>query len=193
MEKNDVKRNFDRNKRSIIVVVIFLLLLLVTVGYATITTQLKINGTTTIRKNSWNVYISKIANISTNGTASITSNPTVTAGSISTTSINYDVTLNQPGDYYEFEFTVTNGGTLDIILSKVPSLSGLSNSQATYVSHTIKNSDETDVTVNNSVIKSGQSKTYKIRVLYKSDIVASDLPSDNQSLSLSVQMDYIQH
>lgn len=193
MENNTVKRNFDRNKRSIIVVVIFLLLLLVTVGYATITTQLKINGTTTIRKNSWNVYISKIANITTNGTASITTNPTVTAGSTTTTSVNYNVTLNQPGDYYEFEFTVTNGGTLDIVLSKVPSLLGLSTSQATYVSHTIKNSDGTDVTVNNSVIKSGQSKTYKIRVLYKSDIVASDLPSDNQSLNLSVQMDYIQH
>ncbi len=180
-----------RNRERLIILVL-VLLLTISVGYATLMTTITINGTTTVRANSWNVYIESVANVLANGSASVTTNPSVVSGDTTTTSLTYNVALNQPGDSYEFEFTVKNAGTMDIILSKLPTLSGLGIDQDTYINHTLTNDDDSAVTVEDSVIPAGGSKTYKVKVEYDTNVESSELPSTNQSLNLSAELEYVQ-
>ena len=180
-----------RNRERVIILVLALLLT-ISVGYATLMTTITINGTTTIKANNWNVYIESVSNISSTSTATITTNPSVVSGSTTTTSLNYEVILNQPGDYYEFQFTVKNAGSLDIKLSKNPVLEGVTTDQDVYFNHTLKNLDGTDVAVTDAVIPAGDSRTYKVRVEYDSNINNNQLPTTNQTLNLTATLEFVQ-
>ena len=91
------------------------LLLLITMGYALVSTQLKMIGISNVDKQTWNVYWGV---------------PTVTSGSVSdvaptrgqdqndpaNTKLTWSVTLNLPGDYYEFTVDAVNEGSLDAMI-----------------------------------------------------------------------------
>lgn len=188
--KNDNKKG--KKNTSKLILIIALLLLLVTVGYATLTTQLNIIGSTTVSKNSWNVYISDVKNISAGGNTVVSEEPTV-SGSTDTTKLTYEVELVKPGDTYQFDFVVKNGGTIDIILDKLPVLAGLTTEQDVYINHTITNVDGSAVTVEDSAIDAGETKTYRIKVEYDTNITNDQLPSDDQAITLTATLDYIQN
>lgn len=184
--------NRRSNKTGFFVCLVVLLLLLFSVGYAALLSEIDINGTTTVLSNSWNVYVSSVDNEAVHGSVVLTASPSIPTGSTSTTSLAYSVSLAKPGDYYTFDFTVKNGGTLDIKLREAPILTGLSGDQDVYINHTIKNTDGTTITTDNSIIEAGGTKTYRIKVEYDSNIDISDLPNSNQSLALKVLLNYIQ-
>lgn len=187
----EIKRRRN-NRSSIVVATVLLLLLIVSVGYAALITRLDINGTTNITKNSWNVYIESVSNIKSSGSTVETTPPVIESGSTFTTILTYDVTLGKPGDYYQFDFTVKNGGSIDIKLSELPILSGLTSAQDVYVNHIITDASNREVTVSDSVIEAGQTKTYRIKVMYDTNITDTDLPTVDQSISLKAQLNYIQ-
>lgn len=182
----------QKSIRSIVVGIIVVLLMSISIGFATLTTNLNINGTTNIKKNSWNVHILAVQNINKTGDTIVTTEPSVTSGSTSTASLTYNVALVKPGDSYSFEFTVKNGGTIPVKLSSIPTLSGLSDAQDVYVNHTITNTDGSEITVEDSTIEAGNTKTYKITVLYDSNISNDQLPTDDQNLTLKAVLNYIQ-
>ena len=91
-----------RNQRKKKFAIALLLLFAIVVGYAVISTQLKIDGTASIQKQTWSVHWE---------------NPQVTQGSISEippalstedTVAMWSVELSFPGDFYEFTIDAVN-------------------------------------------------------------------------------------
>ena len=177
-----------KRKKSISVLVLLLLLLGVTVGYAALSSTLNITGTSTINSASWNVRFKSGSISTTTGSVTPTTAPTIAADSLN---ISYAVTLAQPGDFFEFTVDVENAGGIDAKLSAAPTISGVSSTQANYVNYTVTYSDNTAPSANDTLAH-GATKKYKVRVEFKRDIDASQLPGEAETLNLTCSMNYVQ-
>ncbi|MBQ2639342.1 MAG: hypothetical protein IJF92_01060 [Bacilli bacterium] len=176
-----------QDKRTNMVMAIILVLIVgISIGYAALTAALNITGQTTIGSPSWDVHFETL-NV-TSGSATATTPAAIQTNKLD---INYAVTLNQPGDFYEFTVNVKNGGTIAAKLSANPTLAGLSDAQKVYTTYTATYSDGTTVSANDK-LAAGASKTIKVRVEYKTDITASQLPTTAQNVTLTYAMNYIQ-
>lgn len=180
-----MKKN-NGNKKRYGVLILLLLVVGISIGYAALTTTLNINGTTTIGKASWDVHFENLA--VTDGSVTAT-----TAAAIDTakTTINYEITLSEPGDFYEFTVDAVNGGTLDAELSADPEILGLTTEQDVYVNYTVTYEDGTALAAGDEIAASASS-TYKVRVEYDTDITADQLPTEDQTISLTFAANYIQ-
>ena len=174
-----------KNKTQVYLLLIFSLALLIGIGYAALSATLNINGQTTINKASWDVHMEDI-NV-TSGSVTATTAPTLDA---SKTTVNFSVNLTNPGDFYEFTVKEVNKGTIDAMVSTI-SKTGLTESQAKYLDYTVNYSDGTAL-AEKQLLKSNQSETLKIRVAFKKDITAADLPTADTTLNLSFSLNYIQ-
>lgn len=83
------------------------------VGYAYLTSNLKINGVTNISKNTWDIHFENI-NMINNTTQS--SEPSLTDEN---TVIHFTTNLKVPTDEYSFSVKVVNAGSIDAMLSEV--------------------------------------------------------------------------
>lgn len=175
-----------KKKNSSFVVIALLLIVTISVGYAALSTTLNINGTSTIKTNTWDVHFANVKT-TTNTGATVTKTPTITEGK--TTEVTYNVALNKPGSVYEFTVDVVNGGTIDAKTSAIPTLGG--NTQPTIFNYTVTWSDGTDITAN-TALAAGATKTVKVRIEYKKDITAAQLPSADTALSLTCSIPYVQ-
>ena len=94
---------------------IIILILLISIGFAYLSQTLTINGATTVFGNSWKVIWDDTSLNVVNGSVSSTT-PTVDENK---TTVTYNVTLNSPGDYYEFSIDAYNQGTIDAMVNTV--------------------------------------------------------------------------
>ena len=102
-------------KRRTIITILVILLLTISMGYAALSTTLSINGSSRINNATWNVFWSNVQVKSGSVTAST---PTIDS---SKTTVTYDVTLNNPGDFYEFTVDANNTGSIDAMIDTVTS------------------------------------------------------------------------
>lgn len=103
-----------QNKKRRKIILLLVVLLTITVGFALLSTTLFINGSSTIKSNTWDIHWDTV-NGATVSSGSVTADaPTVTADTVSFTA-NFDV----PGDYYEFTIDAVNAGTIDGIITQV--------------------------------------------------------------------------
>lgn len=175
-----------KKKNSSFVVIALLLIVTISIGYAALSTTLNINGTSTIKTNTWDVHFANVKP-TTNTGATVTKAPTITEGK--TTEVTYNVALNKPGSVYEFTVDVVNGGTIAAKTSATPTLGG--NTQPAIVNYTVTWSDGSLITAN-TALAAGATKTAKVRVEYKKDITAAQLPSADTALSLTCSIPYVQ-
>ena len=165
-----------KKKNSSFVVIALLLIVTISIGYAALSTTLNINGTSTIKTQNWDVHFANVKATTTTG-ATVTKAPTITEGK--TTEVTYNVALNQPGSVYEFTVDVVNGGTIAAKTSAIPTLGG--NTQPTIFNYTVTWSDGSPITANTA-----------LRIEYKKDITAAQLPSADTALSLTCSIPYVQ-
>jgi len=175
-----------KKKNSSFVVIALLLIVTISIGYAALSTTLNINGTSTIKTQTWDVHFANVK-VTTNTGATVTKAPTITEGK--TTEVTYNVALNQPGSVYEFTVDVVNGGTIAAKTSAIPTLGG--NTQPTIFNYTVTWSDGSPITAN-TALAAGAKKTAKVRIEYKKDITAAQLPTADQALSLTYAMNFVQ-
>jgi len=175
-----------KKKNSSFVVIALLLIVTISIGYAALSTTLNINGTSTIKTQTWDVHFANVKATTTTG-ATVTKAPTITEGK--TTEVTYNVALNQPGSVYEFTVDVVNGGTIAAKTSAIPTLGG--NTQPTIFNYTVTWSDGSPITAN-TALAAGAKKTAKVRIEYKKDITAAQLPSTDTALSLTCSIPYVQ-
>lgn len=175
-----------KKKNSSFVVIALLLIVTISIGYAALSATLNINGTSTIKTNTWDVHFANVK-VTTNTGATVTKAPTITEGK--TTEVTYNVALNQPGSVYEFTVDVVNGGTIAAKTSAAPTLGG--NTQTAIFNYTVTWSDGSPITAN-TALAAGATKTAKVRVEYKKDITAAQLPSADTALSLTCSIPYVQ-
>ena len=180
-EKNRNKK-FLRNKRSFI----FLLVLCLGVGFAFLSSQLTITGNTSVSGNKWSVYFNNVQ--VTDGSVEATVAPT-TSGT-TTTSIDYTVTLDKPGDFYEFTVDAVNNGTIDAMIESI-NMTSLDSDVAKYLSYTATYLDGTEL-LQKDIIKKNSTETYKIRIEFMSDIESTDLVEEVTNLNLTFEVNYVQ-
>ena len=111
---------YRRKDNQMIKTIFLLLLLAVGIGYAYLTSNLSITGSTAVIGNTWDIHFDNL-NI-TNGSVTATTPATINLSD--NTKINYAVLLNRPGEYYEFTVDMVNSGTIPGIVVLVE-LSGI--------------------------------------------------------------------
>ena len=185
-----MKKNQKKKKKVLSVLVLVLLVLGITIGYAILSQQLVISGTSTISNASWDVHFENVA--ITEGSVTATTAPVAAAADKKTT-LTYAIgNLTLPGQFYEFTVDVKNGGSVDAKLDAVPVLEGVDTNQDVYTNFTFTNEDGTAVTAG-QVITAGASKKYKVRVEYDPNVNANQLPTSAQDLTLTVTMNWVQN
>ena len=177
-----------KGKRLIGFVILFIIAIFITIGYSVLSSTLNITGTSQIKTSSWSVHF---ANISvTTGSVTATTSPTIDASGLN---INYAISLENPGDFYEFTVDVVNDGSVDAAMSSLPALSGVSSAQDVYTNFSFTHSDGTAVTtLANEALAHNSNKTYKVRVEFDSNISSDQLPTQNQTMNLKVTLAYEQ-
>ena len=167
-------------------IILILLILGLGIGYSYLNTELNINGTANINSANWNVYWNNVQ--VKNGSVSA-STPSIS----NKTTVSFDVTLAEPGDYYEFTVDAVNAGTLDAMIDTMDSkLNGVTIEELpAYLDYGVTYEDDTTIDVDQLLLHDS-TETYKVRIAYADYIEASDLPDTNQSLSLQFSVTYKQ-
>ena len=102
----------------------------------------------------------------------------VTFNSVDGVNIDYSAELSNPGDYYELYFDVVNSTSYDMEIADY-----FYNDSDEYLEYELCYEDGTKIN-NGDIIKAGESKRLKYRVLYKSIILTDDYTFDS---SFSIQ------
>ena len=176
---------FKNNNLIFIIGFIFIFFLCVGIAYATLNKTLTINGISNIEKPSWDIQFENIKVKSGSVSA-------VLVHSVSNkTSLNFEVNLKVPGEFYEFTVDVKNNGTIDAMLEELIKLNELTEFQQKFLIYTIKYENEEQI-LKNQLLKPGEFLKLKIRVEFKRDITESDLPTSSETINLGFKVNYIQ-
>ena len=182
-------------------VALAVLALMISVGYALLSANLRINGTSRINGITWDVHFEN-AEATENSTVSPTTAPSAPAASKLQT-ISYDVTFDTPGQVYEFTVDVVNGGTIDAMIESFTSkikigdgeevaiLADKSNLPA-YLDYDVTYEDGTAI-ANNHLLAASDLETIKVTVTFKRDITSAQLEeAANKVITLNIVFDYKQ-
>ena len=166
-------------------VLIILLLICISIGYAVLSTTLNINGKSTISKNTWDVHFDNVQ--VTDGSVEAVKIPTIEGN----TTVDFEVGLNLPGDYYEFTVDVVNNGTIDAMIESIEKTPELTTAQQKYLNYIIEYQNEEQIQ-SNQIVNSGKFLRLKVKIEFKKDIDVSDLSEIDLSLDLSFSLNFVQ-
>jgi len=140
------------NKKIVMIISLCVSLFLITAGYAIYSSNLKITGTGSIDSN-FNIEVTNIKEESKKGKAVSVTEPTYTSNTAT-----FNTKLQRAGDNIEYLVEITNNGTID---GKINSIT------ITNPSNIVK----VDVRgiIEGEIIKSGEVKTYIVRVYIEND------------------------
>ena len=173
----------------------------ITIGYASFSQILTINGEATVEKSTWKIGFENLSSAILVGTAEEVTHPSISSGGTDIGS--YNVNFTTPGDSVSYTFDVVNSGTFDAKLSsitiRVPVCTGSGDNAAAdaanvcnHLVYTLTYSDGTVINENDTLNKQ-TSRSLKLTLIYKDDITASELPNNDVSISnLSISMYYSQ-
>ena len=181
-----------KDNRKVLYGLVALALLLsvvgISVGFASMSTELTINGTTEVVPATWKIKFQNISNATITGAAEVTTAPTIQ----SDTHIgDYEVKLTKPGDSVVYTFEVANTGSINAALDSytfaTPTITGTgetADADATIVRnnlvYTLTYDDDTAIQVNDALNKES-TRTLKLTVAYKAD--ATTLPANTVTIS----------
>ena len=172
-----MRRRRKSNIALLVIVSIFSLML----GYSALTSYVKIDGVVDVTKTTWDVHFENVQVTS----GSVEANPAPTTNNTTTTSMRYTINFTKPGDFYEYTVDIVNKGTIDAEVSLVSNKIYKSDGKTeitlpNYLTNTVTYSDGTAVN-QEDLLNHGETKKIKVRVEFKKDISASDLPSDGDT------------
>ena len=175
----------ESSKKTLYLVLGLLLLSIcsLTIVYAALSAVLRISGNSEVVASSWDIHLA---------------NPEVKSGSvhnnlpiINGNSLSFNTTLSLPGDFYEFTVDVVNDGSIDAMIDSVSITPELTTEQAKYIRYEVSYQNGESINTKQTLSK-GTSTPIKVRVEYRKDISASDLPSNETNLSIKVTLNYVQ-
>ena len=182
-----MRYSYNKNKRKLNYMILIIMILVVSIGYAILSTNLNIVGSSQISAPTWDIHWE---NVSVKSGSVSAQTPTIDTNK---TTVNYSVTLTIPSEYYEFTVDAVNAGTIDGMISVISNK--LNNVEITtlpsYLEYKVSYDDGVDIAPNH-LLASGTSEKYKVHVGYKKDISVSDIPEGAQTLNLSFSVTYVQ-
>ena len=179
--------NFNIKDRKVLTLGLCLILVCVftlTIAYAALSAVLTISGNARVSAADWDIYLN---------------NPRVTNGSATTevpviktsSTLEFETTLNMPGDFYEFVVDVVNAGSIDAMIENVVKTPELTTDQAKFLKYEITYQNGESIT-NKQLLAKDTTMPIKVRIEYRKDLVASDLPTGQVVLDLALTLEYTQ-
>jgi len=179
--------NFNFKDKKMLYAVLCVLIVSIftlTMAYAALSVTLNISGSAQVNATDWNIYFA---------------NPVVKSGSVSTTvptitsgnSLSFSAELTTPGDFYEFTVDVVNDGGIDAMIDSITKTPELTEAQAKYLTYEISYQNGESITSKQN-LAAGSTTPLKVKVAYRTDLSASDLPTTADTLSLSITVNYVQ-
>ena len=185
-----------KNKRQKKTMLLLLILLGVTVGFALLSTTLKINGTAGIKSNTWNIHWE---NVVPNSQSTITAEtPTIGENG---TKVTYEVELELPGDFYEFTVDAKNDGSIngkiDDVRHSVKEVTIVGGEEVestatlpSYILYTVYYDGTETAPQEGDILEAGGKQTYRVRIEY--DRNSTTLPESNKVYRITDEIDYVQ-
>ena len=167
-----------------------ILLLAITVGYALLSTTLKINGIAGIKSNTWDIHFE---NVVANNESTVTAElPSITDNA---TKVSYEVELSLPGDFYEFTVDAVNEGSINGIIEKIDhkvyESDGITEATLpSYIKYSIVYDGTSTAPQEGDILEAGESKTYRVRIEFDSE--ATTLPSTDLTYVIVDEIKYTQ-
>jgi len=165
---------------GIVIVSVFAL----SIAYAALSTVLEISGNAQVNSASWDIRLKNV-NVKE---GSVSANSPQISGS---STLSFDVDLDMPGDFYEFTVDVVNDGSIDAMIDSVVKTPELTSEQAKYIKYEVSYANGESINTKQT-IKSKTKTPIKVRIEYRNDLSASDLPSSATELSLKLTLVYVQ-
>ena len=174
----------DRKTLYLVLTIMIVSVFTLSIAYASLSTILEISGNAQISSAEWDIHLDNVRVKD----GSVSANTPQISG---TSTLSFDVDLNMPGDFYEFTVDVVNLGNIDAEIDSVVKTPELTSEQAKYIKYevTYENGDSIST---EQVLESSSSTPIKVRLEYRKDIAASDLPSSATELSLKLTLVYVQ-
>lgn len=158
-------------------------ILFISVGFAYLSSQLNIIGNATLSASSWDVHFENLV-----VTAGSATTPTITG--TNNTAVDYVVDLDFPGDFLEFRVDAVNEGSIDTMIKSVTN-TGLTETQKKYLEYSVTYANLSNVKEKDSLAHD-TTETYIVRVKYRDDITAEDLPKVDEAVSLRFEVEFEQ-
>ena len=174
----------DRKTLTLVLGLVLVSVFTLTVAYSALSAVLTIQGNARVSAADWDIYLN---------------NPRVTSGSATTnvpviktsSTLEFETTLNMPGDFYEFTVDVVNGGDIDAMIENVAKTPDLTEEQAKFLKYEVSYQNGEAITTKQLLAKN-TTMPIKVRIEYRKDLIASDLPTGQVVLDLSLTLEYIQ-
>ncbi len=191
-----------RNKKRNRIFLLLILLLGISIGFAVLATTLKINGSASITKNRWDVHWANVGNIEKKDTVTVTTPASIDSND--NTKVDFEVTLNKPGDYYEFQVDAVNGGTLDAMVDIVSVIINGDEEEELppYIKYTMTYADDEEIERYHLLAKGDSSTTpitptserIKVRIEFLRTITNEQLEEmgDDDSYDIEINVPYVQ-
>ena len=179
--------NFNIKDRKTLTLGLCLILVCVftlTVAYSALSAVLTIQGNARVSAADWDIYLNNP--IVTNGSAT-TDVPVIKTSS----TLEFETTLNMPGDFYEFVVDVVNAGDIDAMIENVVKTPDLTTEQAKFLKYEVSYQNGESINTKQLVAKESFVRL-KVRVEFRKDITASDLPTASETLNLAFTVNYVQ-
>ena len=173
----------DRKTLSLLLCLVLISVFTLTVAYSALSAVLTISGNARVSAADWDIYLDNPR--VTNGSA--TTNVPIVNGVTAT----FNTTLNMPGDFFEFVVDVVNDGSIDAMIENVVKTPDLTAEQAKFLKYEITYQNGESISTKQTLSK-GTAMPIKVRIEYRNDLVASDLPTGQVVLDLSLTLEYIQ-
>lgn len=161
-KEGDNMKKGDRKLRLLVIMSLILAICCLSIGYSAYNEVLQINSNTMLTNNVWLIEFKNLSNPVVTGTASEKNSAT-----FSSTSINTNVILNNPGDSIEYQFDIVNNGTIDAKLSSDPGISGIPDSIKDQITISLTYTDGTSLK-ENDVLNANESKRVIYKITYQS-------------------------
>ena len=187
IDENEIQKqeNKVRGKKRYTLLLLLLLLVSVTVGYAILSTNIKIGGKTKI-ENKWDISAINIecpptqkCTINPKNPQDIKPDPGEDKGAIiwiEGDTIYFKHILSNPGDIFTFTVEFSNNGTLDAKISNVIK-SGLNATAEKYLTYDVTYADGSTVKAND-LLKCGEKLKFKVTIAYKNAVTV--LPTQEE-------------
>ena len=179
------KINFkDKKMLYAVLCVLIVSIFTLTMAYAVLNVTLNISGSAQVNATNWDIHLENPVVKSGSATTNV---PTITGGN----SLTFTTTLTTPGDFYEFTVDVVNGGGIDAMIDSITKTPELTENQAKYLTYEISYQNGESITSKQN-LAAGSTTSLKVKVAYRTDLSASDLPTTVDTLSLSITVKYVQ-
>lgn len=176
-------------------ILLAILLLAITIGYALLSTNINIVGSSKFMDAKWDIHLDNLRIV--DGSVEALNGALIDNQK---TSVNYNVVLTKPGDFYEFLVDVVNTGTIDGMIDIVSSKMILDNGEVVdilptnlprYLNYKVTYQNQKEIQPKQE-LKVGEKQTYRVRLEYKKDIDISDLPTTEKNIQFIFSINYIQ-